>query len=241
MLFLSRLQLDPLSHSNMKKIIMGLLAVVTMSTPALADPKLTKGYYTLDALGCMLLRECTDGVKQVYTILDISSEYPNIDDFYIIADEFNNMLLSLNKVGVKVFLAEEKYFPPGHRGVYHTVGNNFFLNKSFMTRPSTVMSVMRHEGWHAAQDCMAGTIDNSMIALIMDEEKVPTIWQKIAEASYTSTPHAIPWEKEATWAGKTAGMTQKALAACADGEMWKVYEPTPLTRKWLIENNYIDK
>ena len=36
-------------------------------------------------------------------------------------------------------------------------------------------------------------------------------------------------------------MTQKALAACADGEMWKVYKPTPLTRKWLIEHNYIDK
>jgi hypothetical protein len=67
-----------------------------------------------------------------------------------------------------VFLADEKYFPVGHRGVYHTVGNNFFLNKRFMKRPHVLMSVMRHEGWHAAQDCMAGTIDNSLIAIIMN-------------------------------------------------------------------------
>ena len=38
------------------------------------------------------------------------------------------------------------------------------------------MSVMRHEGWHAAQDCMAGTIENSMIAIIMNEEDVPEMW-----------------------------------------------------------------
>jgi len=50
---------------------------------------------------------------------------------------------------------------------------------------------------------------------------------------------AIPWEKEAMWAGKTEGMTQKALQACAAGEMWKVYEPTPKTAEWLREKGYI--
>ena len=40
-------------------------------------------------------------------------------------------------------------------------------------------------------------------------------------------------------AGRTEGMTQAALEACAAGKMWEVYEPTPLTRKWLLENNYI--
>ena len=34
------------------------------------------------------------------------------------------------------------------------------------------MSVTRHEGWHAAQDRMAGTIKNNMIAIIMPEESV---------------------------------------------------------------------
>jgi len=103
------------------------------------------------------------------------------------------------------------------------------------------MSVMRHEGWHAAQDCMAGTIDNSMIAIIMDEEKVPQLWQDIASKTYEFQPSAIPWEKEAFWAGKTAGMTQDALESCARGTMWTDYEPTPMTREWLVKNGYLDK
>jgi len=104
-------------------------------------------------------------------------------------------------------------------------------------RYSTLMSVMRHEGWHAAQDCMAGSIKNSMIAIIMPEEDVPKLWRDIAEKTYPA--NAVPWEAEATWAGKTEGMTMKALKACADGNMWTVYEPTPLTKEWLKENNYI--
>ena len=223
----------------MRKTILAMLAAVSLSTPALADSKITKGYNTMDAMGCMLLRECTDGVKEVFSLLDISSEYPNTDEFTFVANEFNNMLSSLNQVGVKVFLADDKYFPVNHRGVYHTVGNNFFLNRTHMGRPGVLMQVMRHEGWHAAQDCMAGTIDNSLIAIIKPEEEVPMIWRVMAERSYPE--HSVPWEAEAGWAGRTEGMTMKALQACATGEMWKVYEPTPLTRKYLVENGYLDK
>ena len=106
-----------------------------------------------------------------------------------------------------------------------------------MDEPSTLMMLMRHEGWHAAQDCMAGTIQNSLIAIIKPEDEVPMIWRVMAERTYPS--NAVPWEAEAQWAGRTEGMTQAALTACAGGEMWKVYEPTPLTRKYLVENNYI--
>ena len=193
----------------------------------------------MDSMGCMLLRECTDGVKQVTSLLDISSEYSNTDDFYPVADEFNNMLVSLGQVGVNVFLADDKYFPVGHRGVYHTVGNNFFLNRTHMGRPNILMQVMRHEGWHAAQDCMAGTIDNNLVAIIKPEEDVPMIWRVLAERTYPE--HAVPWEAEAGWAGRTEGMTKDALAACATGRMWEIYEPTPLTRKYLVEEGYITK
>ena len=190
----------------------------------------------MDATGCMILRECTDGVVEITSMLDIAKVYPQ-SNFVPVTAEFNNMLSSLGDVGVKVFLADEKYFPPGHRGVYHTVSNNFFLNKTFMHRPHVLMSVMRHEGWHAAQDCMAGSIKNSMIAIIMPEEAVPEIWREITEKTYPES--AVPWEAEATWAGKTEGMTMKALQACAAGNMWEVYQPTPLTKQWLKENGYI--
>jgi len=207
-----------------------------VSIPVMPE-KITKGYHTPDAMGCMILLECTDGVKQVNNILDVSSEYPNTHDFYFVAEEFNRIVSSLNTVGVKVFLAPSKYFPIGHRGVYHTVGNNFFLNKTHMGRPGTLMTVMRHEGWHAAQDCMAGSIKNSLIAIILPEEDVPAIWREIVERGYPA--HAVPWEAEATWAGKTEGMTENALFACATGRMWEIYEPTPLTRKFLVEEGFI--
>ena len=216
-----------------------LLAMILAASPAFAgEEKLTKGFYTMDAMGCMLLRECTKDVQQVFNITDIANAHPD-SDYGIIVDEFHDMLASLNRVGVKVFLADEKYFPVGHRGVYHTVGNNFFLNKTHMRRPGVLMSVMRHEGWHVAQDCMAGTIDNSLIAIIKPEEEVPMIWREMAERTYPA--NAVPWEAEASWAGRTEGMTAKALAACATGSMWEIYEPTPLTRQYLEEEGYLSK
>jgi len=223
----------------MKKTILAMIAAVSLGTPAFADDsKITKGYYTMDAMGCMILRECKDGVDKVESIASIADEYPD-SDFDFVADEFNRMLVAFDKIGVGVFLANEKYFPRTHRGVYHTVSNNFYLNKRYMDRPGTLMSVMRHEGWHAAQDCMAGTIENSLIAIIKNEEDVPMIWQEMAKRTYALTPSAIPWEKEAMWAGKTENMTMEALESCARGTMWTDYEPTPMTREWLEENGYI--
>ena len=223
----------------MKKFIMTLLVAASMVAPAFAEEsKLKKGFYSMDAMGCMMLRECTENVRQIKNIDDIRKEYPN-SDFDIVADEFNSMLLSLDQIGVMVFLGPEKYFPVGHRGVYHTVSNNFYLNDAFMHRPHVLMTVMRHEGWHAAQDCMAGSIKNSMIAIIYPEKKVPQIWRDIVEKTYPKS--AVPWEAEAKWAGKTEGMTAKALKSCARGTMWTDYEPTPLTKKWLMENNFIKK
>jgi len=220
----------------MKNFFAALVAAVSFGSPVLAEP--TKGFYTMDSMGCMILRECTDNVRRITSIKDIQNNYPN-SDYSAIAVEFDSMLVSLDKIGVMVFLADEKYFPVGHRGVYHTVSNNFYLNDAYMRRQGVLMTVMRHEGWHAAQDCMAGSIENSLIAIIKPEEEVPKLWREMVERSYPKS--AVPWEAEATWAGKTEGMTEKALSACATGKMWEVYEPTPLTRKYLVEEGYIDK
>ena len=205
-------------------------------TNVLAEEKI-KGFHTYDSMGCMLLRECTEDVYEIKSSRDLRDHYPDTD-FDRISLEFDRIVRSLNAVGVGVFLADQRWFPVGHRGVYHTVSNNFFLNKAFMHRPHVLMSVTRHEGWHAAQDCMAGSIENSMIAIIMDEEKVPEIWAEMVRRTYP--PSAQPWEAEATWAGKTEGMTQAALEACATGSMWEVYKPTPMTLEWLRENNFVN-
>ena len=231
----------------MKKFLFGLLGIAAVNTGVIGATAVSswadhtkghiKGYNSMDSMGCMIVRECTDGVEEVYSLLDVSSQYPNTDEFTFVANEFNNMLSSLKQIGVNVFLADSKYFPHTHRGVYHTVSNNFYLNKKFMGDPGTLMKVMRHEGWHAAQDCMAGSIDNTMLAIIMPEDEVPMIWRVMAERTYPE--HAVPWEAEAAWAGYTEGMTMKALRSCARGTMWTDYEPTPLTKKWLQENGFI--
>ena len=220
----------------MKKIILSLVAAAAVVLPAHSSPLKDKEFNTMHSMGCMLLQECTDNVKRITSIQDIKDRYP-YSDYSSVADEFNDIISTFDKIGVGVFQADSKYFPIGHRGVYHTVSNNFFLNDFHMHRQSTLMSVTRHEGWHAAQDCMAGTIDNSLIAIIKPEEEVPMIWQELVERTYP--PAARPWEAEATWAGRTEGMTAKALTACATGAMWEIYEPTPLTREYLEKEGYI--
>ena len=221
----------------MKKLFALLTSIVAFSSPVLADEdKITKGFKSMDSMGCMLLRECTDNVKRITSIQNIKDRYPD-SDYTSVADEFNDIISAFDKIGVGVFLADSKYFPIGHRGVYHTVSNNFFLNDFHMHNQGTLMSVTRHEGWHAAQDCMAGTIDNSLIAIIKPEDEVPMIWRVMAERTYPE--HAVPWEAEAGWAGRTEGMTAKALEACATGAMWEVYDPTPLTREYLEKEGYI--
>ncbi|MCP3683639.1 MAG: hypothetical protein GY861_13220 [bacterium] len=219
----------------MNKLFAALLSSVVLATPVLADTEV-KGWKTYDSMGCMLLGDCTDDIQQVRSIRDIQKYYPS-DSYSNVASEFDSIVRALDKIGVKVFLADEKYFPSGHRGVYHTVTNNFFLNTNFMHKEGVLMSVMRHEGWHAAQDCMAGTINNSMIAIIKPEDSIPMIWREMAERTYPSS--AVPWEAEAGWAGRTEAVTANALTACAAGNMWEVYEPTPMTREWLVENGYI--
>ena len=217
-------------------IIAGALlgALHGLFAPAMSEP--TKGYYTMDAMGCMLLKECTKDVQKINSSKDLRAAFPD-SDWDVVADEFDKIMLAFAQIGVDVHLADEKYFPVGHRGVYHTVSNHFYLNRTYVHRPHVLMSVVRHEGWHAAQDCMAGSIKNNMIAIIKPEEDVPMIWKEMVKRTYM--PAARPWEAEATWAGKTENMTQEALESCARGTMWTDYEPTPLTKQWLRENGHI--
>ena len=88
------------------------------------------------------------------------------------------------------------------------------------------------------QHCEVGTIDNNMIAVIFNEDKIPFYWRSIAEDTYPK--YARPWEQEAMWAGHTLGMTRDALMVCASRPMWEVYEPTPLTKDYLVNEGYMN-
>ena len=226
----------------MKKIIASLVAAVAVALPAHSDPLKDNEYYSNHSMGCMLLQECTDDVEPIWGIDYLAQEYP-LSNWNPVAEEFSRMLNALTLVDVQVYLADEKYFPVGHRGVYHTVSNNFYLNKTFMGRPHVLMSVMRHEGWHAAQDCMAGSLDNNNIAIIYPEEDVPQAYVLAAEIAYAAQPAVLPWEKEAKWAGGTPDMTLDVLRIIneTNNRPWDVIEPTPMTREWLVNQGYINE
>ena len=69
-------------------------------TPAFADPIEEDEFFTAHAQGCMLLRECTDHVQELKTVSDLNKHEELADiDYSIVADEFNSLVRSLNKVG----------------------------------------------------------------------------------------------------------------------------------------------
>ena len=220
----------------MKKLLFALIAA-TIATPVLADPEIRQ-WKTPHSMGCMLMRECVEGTTLINNISDLERLLP-YSNFTPVAEEADAIIKELAKMGVNVYLADDKYFPRGHAGVYYTVGNDFFLNASWSDDPYQMIQTLRHEAWHAAQDAMAGTIENSMIAVIRDDKDVPQEFKLLVEFQYP--PSARPWEQEAKWAGETPGMTLEVLRIIneTNGKPWEVLEPTPLTRLWLQRNGYL--
>ena len=224
----------------MRKLLGALASLSLLTSPLLAEPEI-KEWNTHHSMGCMLLRECTDGVTKIKSVDDIKQYYPEMS-ISSIEPELNELIVQLNRVGVEVFIADEKYFLPLNRGVYTTEGNKFFLNESYMYTPGALMEVSRHEGWHVVQDCMAGTLENSSIAIVWNDGVVPEGYQLRADIAYGGNPRVVPWEAEAIWAGDEPYQTVNALKACRnpEGDIWDIYQPTPMTGEWLIKNGYWD-
>ena len=224
----------------MNKLLLALLALSTTFVSVKADPAV-RGWKTLDAQGCMMMRECDDDVTEVTAVSDIqlSITYANYED---IRTEADGIIKELNKMGVKVFLASDKYFIPRTAGIYYTVGNNMFLNESYIDDPIQFLETLRHEGWHAAQDAMAGTLYNNQIAIIYPEEAVPQSIALAATVAYGENNPALPWEREAKWAGYTENMTLDVLKIINETgyKPWEAIDPTPLTRLWLERNGFIN-
>tara|TARA_Y100000817_G_C16743724_1_gene493691 strand:+ start:123 stop:785 length:663 start_codon:yes stop_codon:yes gene_type:complete len=219
----------------MKKLILGLAIFASIGTSAFAANPPLKGYKTPDSMGCMMLQECKEGVEEI-----TSWKQFGVTGYEPFAEELDSIFAGLNKSGIKVFLADEKYFIPLARGLYYVLGNNMFLNKYYIYNPLMMVKVVRHESWHAAQDCMAGTLDNTFTAVILQDGVVHDWILRGARRTYP--PNAVPYEAEAMYATFNPGLVIQALNACASEKpMWEVFEPTPMTREWLINNGYINK
>ena len=215
----------------MKKFLASVFAAAALASPVLAEEKV-KSWRSFDSVGCMMLKECTEGVRKVSTWSDLGPEYE------IAAGEIDEIVQALDKVGASVYLADEKYFAFRMRGVYDVRGNSMFLNEFYIDQPTKMIQVIRHEGWHAAQDCMAGTLNNTFTALIHPEEDVPDWIRRGAERTYPKK--VLPFEAEAMWAMYVEDKTVEALKVCGGPKkMWEHYTPTPLTREWLKKEGFM--
>ena len=67
------------------------------------EDKITKGYYSMDAMGCMLLKECTKDVERINSSIDLQNAYPDADWDYV-KDEFDQIMIAFQKIGVNVYL-----------------------------------------------------------------------------------------------------------------------------------------
>ena len=194
-------------------------------------------------MGCLILGECKEGVVEVKSLKDVETYYSRyLGD----RKEFDAILTELNKAGSKVYIINT------HWSIFLLVIVVSIIQSDSISYQGRIyehvhkyqMSVMRHEGCRIGymqhRIVWDGTINNNIIALIMSEDKVPEIWQEMVRRTYPQICMCPMGEKRTT--GKTEGMTlDQALKACNTGAMWEVYEPTPLTREYLIKEGYIDE
>jgi len=186
-------------------------------------------FYTREAMQCMKLGQCNEGIYRVR-----SENY---------SGETKEILEHLEDLEVKVYRAIPQYFMNEYRGLYYSDNNKIFINIGFVKDQPSFLTILRHEGWHVAQDCMAGSIVNSDIMSILSHDKIPKdIIQETFDRYGYGDPQVIRIEREAVLAMHTKDMTNKALSVCnSDKKMWDEYLPPKKTWSYLYWNAWISK
>ena len=220
----------------MKKILTAIGISLSLFLPARADKLLsnqpTVPPYSLAAMGCMILLECTEGVEK----LSIDSKLLQHTDFDPFREELKRIITALDKLDVPVYVAPKRYFTPRTVGLYKPEYNRFFVNEELVKDPREFLGTMRHEGWHVVQDCMGAGLKTSFMAQVHHDSEIPAWVMKATRLAYESMgmKRAIPWEADANWAEEQLNQTAEKLEMCAKGPLWEQIRPTPMTMDWLI-------
>ena len=219
----------------MKKFL-GIASSLLLSLPVSAETIVKKQPtvppYSLAAMGCMILLECTEGVEQ----LTPQSKLLEDKGFDIFREEIKAILTALEKVKVPVYVGPSRYFTPRTVGLYKPEYNRFFVNEDLVKDPREFLGTIRHEGWHVVQDCMGGGIKTSFMAQVHQDAEIPAWVMKNTKLAYESMgmSRAVPWEADANWAEEQSNQTATHLEKCARGPLWEQVRPTPKTMEWLI-------
>ena len=218
----------------MKRVLFGLLASVALVVPSLAQQQIEKEeyddvFYTYEAMQCMRHEKCTAGVNEV-----------KAKDFDY-NPEIKTILTNLDKMGVTVHEAIPEYFVDEYRALYYSDVNRIYLNKKYTDDPGMFIRALRHEAWHAAQDCMGGGMHNSDIMPMLEATTIPDDIVQETFARYGFDPHTVRIEREAVWSMDMPWMTVDALEACnSDTPIWETYFPPKRTWSYLYWEGLID-
>jgi len=220
----------------MKKLLATIGLSFSLASPVFAnslEPKQpTVKPYSLAAMGCMILLECTEGVEK----LTADSEVFNKEDFDPFREEIQRILNALNALEIGVYLAPSRYFTPRTVGLYKPNYNRFFINETLLQDEREFLGTLRHEGWHVVQDAMGGGLNTSFMAQVHQDSEIPAWVMKNTRLTYESMgqSRAVPWEADANWAEEQMNTTARYLEMILEAPLWEQVTPTPLTKNWLI-------
>ena len=225
----------------MKKFFVTIGLSLSLASPVFAnslEPKQpTVKPYSLAAMGCMILLECTEGVEK----LTPDSEVFKKEGFDPFREEIVRIIAALNKLEIGVYLAPDRYFTPRTVGLYKPNYNRFFINEKLVGDEREFLGTLRHEGWHAVQDAMGGGLETSFMAQVHQDSEIPAWIMKNTRVTYESIgqSRAVPWEADANWAEEQLNQTARYLEMISEGPLWEQVEPTPMTKEWLIGCNWM--
>jgi hypothetical protein len=220
----------------MKKFLTAIGLSLTLAVPVIAsslEPKQpTVKPYSLEAMGCMILLECTEGIEK----LSAESEFLKSPDFDPFREEIVRIVNALNKLEVPVYVAPSRYFTPRTVGLYKPNYNRFFINETLLQDEREFLGTLRHEGWHVVQDVMGGGLHTAFMAQVHQDSEIPAWVMKQTKLTYESMmqSRAVPWEADANWAEEQSNQTARYLEMAAEKPLWEQVTPTPLTKDWLI-------
>jgi len=220
----------------MKKLLATLALTLSLTSSAFGESLVPKQPtvkpYSLAAMGCMILLECTEGVEK----LTADSEVFNKEGFDPFREEVVRIIAALNKLEIGVYLAPSRYFTPRTVGIYKPKYNRFFINENLLRDEREFLGTLRHEGWHVVQDAMGGGLDTAFMAQVHQDSEIPEWLMKMTRASYESVgqSRAVPWEADANWAEEQLNKTARYLEMILEAPLWEQVEPTPMTKEWLI-------
>lgn len=213
-------------------ILSAALITLPVGATTLEKTQPTVAPYSISAMGCMILKECTEGVERLSSTSSVFND-PKFDPFRV---EIKRVLTALEKLNIEVFLAPTRYFTPRTVGLYKANYNRFFINDELLKDQREFLGTLRHEGWHAVQDCMGGGLSTGFMAQVHQDKEIPDWVRKSTRLAYEpmGMGKAVPWEADANWAEEQSDQTARHLEMCAKGPLWDQVEPTPMTKEWLI-------